>query len=674
MIDTAGAATNFYDNFNGSSYVTLNGTTPDVTFGDLAWVASSDFKADGSVDSTDGGSTTLAFTPVNGKIYTLDCSLSGVDGGYWFALGFVSGQSTLKGAEYRFAQGTVLGKVWMLMMGSTSESSAAFLGSETAPTLSKGVWVTYPKESGDMLMRIVLDTTGGSGNWKATWYAKKPIDTGYSVVRSTATILSESINSVGIAIGSPAILGTIESFSLSDNSISLDAGTTSAITTNSALASATVTTNLTEAVLVWDTVDQGLAGTNVWSYHHSFGPSIPGVVSGSMTNLMADTRYSWRLYGINSSNEFWSQSATFATALTDAQKPVFTGAAALTPNIIQLNWQDNASTETAYVLQRSTAAGSGYVTVAILGAGITSYTDKGGLDDSTVYYYQLAATNTVNNSGTDFALCPTNAMTGSWTGQGALRGPYKADADTLHLWHMDEAAPGPVQPASGVTGSFSLAPVSGATLGNAAYPEFGTAGDTSAISPSGFQGSSIPVSSVTGAEGAFTFEAMVRVATITAPQQVISMEKDTTDNHERPFQFRIGGTSAGLLYFINIAGSIGVQNISTPIPFSGEHAFVPHQWFHVAVTYNGSENTPDNIKFYWTRVDARPFQANEILSATMTEDLTGASTVLGVGNEFRGTPENNIEGQIDEVRISDIARAPDQMMFYRIAGTIILVQ
>jgi len=72
-------------------------------------------------------------------------------------------------------------------------------------------------------------------------------------------------------------------------------------------------------------------------------------------------------------------------------------------------------------------------------------------------------------------------------------------------------------------------------------------------------------------------------------------------------------------------------------------------------------------------LDARPFQTHEIGSATMTEDLTGASTVLGVGNDFRGTSENNIEGQIDEVRISDIARAPDQMMIYRIAGTIILV-
>ena len=525
-----------------------------------------------------------------------------------------------------------------------------------------------------MLMRIVLDTTGGSGNWTATWYAKKPADTGYSVVRSTANMLTESINSVGFAIANPTIEGTIESFSLSDNSISLDAGTTSAITTNSALASATVTTNLTEAVLVWDTVDQGLAGTNDWSYHHSFGPSIPGVVSGQMTNLMADTRYSWRLYGINSFNEFWSQSATFATSLSDAQKPVFTGAAALTPNIIQLNWQDNASTETAYVLQRSTAAGSGYVTVAVLGAGVTSYTDKVDLEESTVYFYQLAATNTVNNSGTDFALCPTNVMTGSWTGQGDLRGPYKADADTLHLWHMDEAAPGPVQPAPGVIGSFSLAPTNGATLGNAAYPDFGTAGDASAASTSGFKGSSIPVSSVTGAEGAFTFEAMVRVSSATVPQQIVAMDRDS-GNDTRPFQFRIDGNPAtGGLHFINIAGSSGVQAVIAPIPISGEHAFVSHQWFHVAVTYNGSENTPDNIKFYWTRVDARPFQANEILSASMTDDLTGLSTVLGVGNEFRGPSENNIEGQIDEVRISDIARASDQMMFYRIAGTMIMVQ
>jgi hypothetical protein len=329
-------------------------------------------------------------------------------------------------------------------------------------------------------------------------------------------------------------------------------------------------------------------------------------------------------------------------------------------------------------LQRSTAEESGYATIAVLGADATSYTDKVGLEPSTVYHYQLAATNSVNGSGTDPALCRISAMTGIWSGRGALRGPYMADAHTLHLWHMDEADPWPAQPAAGVSGSFALIPTNGAVLGAASYEGFGTAGDTSAAVTNGFQGSLTPVSSVTGADGAFTFEALVRLANATAIQQIIAMDNGGA-NSQRPFQFRIdadtpsGGSATGTLRFINIGGAGGVQGIIAPLPVEGDHAFVPDQWFHAAVTYNGSENTPENIKLYWTRMDARPYQANEILSASMVNDLTGISTVLGVGNEYRGTSDNNLNGQIDEVRISNIARDPDRMMFYKIPGTLILL-
>lgn len=685
MIGTAGAATIFYDNFDGGAAASLNGTTPDITAGAAAWVASSDFKAGGYTKATNGGSATLAFTPVNGKIYTLDCTLSGVAGnGNWFAFGFAKGQTVDKGTTCRFTDTSVIGKAWMFIRGDASaNANNCFLGDSGKGDKSGAPWSTYPNQSGGaMLMRIVLDTTGGSGLWTATWYAKKPADADYILVRTTAILLNEAINTVGFAVSNPTVEGTIESFSLNDNSIPPIAWsdeTTSAITTNSALPSSMVSTNLTETVLVWHSLDQGTASTNDWSFQRSLGAAAPGVVSGQITNLTADTRYIWRLYGINSLGEGWSRPTSFVTSLSDAQRPVFTGAAALSPNIIQLNWQDNAATETGYVLQRSTSESSGFTTIAVLGADTTSYRDFVGLAESTVYYYQLAATNTANSSGTDFVICTTNALTDSFTGQGALRRPYRVDANTLHLWHLDEAAPGPAQPAPGVTGSFNLIPTNGATMGIASYAGLGSAGDTSADKTSGFQGSSISVSSVTGADGAFTFEALISVVDITGFQQIIAMDNNNA-NSQRPFQFRIdadtgsGSPATGALRFINIAGPIGLQAIIAPIPTAGDHAFVPGQWFQAAVTYNGSENTPDNMKFYWTRVDAQPYQANEIYSGTMTNDLAGVATVLGVGNEYRGPSDNNIKGQIDEVRISNIARAPDRMMFYKIPGTMILIR
>ncbi len=684
MTVTAGADPLFYDNFDGSGAVSLNGTAPDITTGNALWVASPDFKANGAFASvTAGSSATLAFTPLHGRIYTLDCSLRGVAGDAdWVALGFASGQSIAKGNNERFVTITVIGKAWMFIRGNASANvNQGYLGTDATGTASGVAWTTYPSQSGgDMLMRIVLDTTGGTGHWTATWYAKKPADSDYIQIRAKANMLTESISSVGFAISNPTVQGTIESFTLSEGiPVGWSAETTSAISTNSALASATVNTNITETVLVWDTEDRGVADTNDWSNQLSLGPWSTGVVSGQITNLTADTRYTWRLYGASNLSEGWSEATTFATDLTVAQQPVITNAATLSPNIIQLGWQDNAATESGYVLQRSTSAESGYTTIAVLGANLNSYTDKAGLDPSTVYYYQLAATNTLNSSGTDPALCRTNAMTGTWSGRGALRDPYRHDASTLHLWHMDETDPGPAQPAAGVTGSFILTPTNGAAMGAAAYTGFGSAGDTSAAVTNGFQGSAIPVSSVTGADGAFTFEALINIANATAIQQIIAMD-NAGANSARPFQFRIdgdtgsGAPATGALRFINIAGTNGIQTIIAPLPLTGDHAFVPDQWFHAAVTYNGSENTPDNIRLYWTRMDARPYQANEIGSTNMVNDLRGVSTILGVGNEYRQTQDNNLNGRIDELRISNVARAPDRMMFYKIPGTWMLIR
>ena len=46
----------------------------------------------------------------------------------------------------------------------------------------------------------------------------------------------------------------------------------------------------------------------------------------------------------------------------------------------------------------------------------------------------------------------------------------------------------------------------------------------------------------------------------------------------------------------------------------------------------------------------------------MVEDLAGNAT-FGVGNEYRNSPDNNLLGQIDEVRISGVARGADEMLF-----------
>jgi arylsulfatase A-like enzyme len=209
----------------GAGTAVLNGTSPAIGAGN--WVASPLFQADGDI-AEGAGSATLSFTPVNGFIYTLDASFRNMAGTAnvgapeqdWVALGFAKGQSTLSGTNNRFLSTNVIGKAWMLFRGANTTgtlSNVAHLGGPTAGNSSSADWsdatlaTTY---GGGMDMRVVLDTTGGTGAWTATWYAKLPVSGSFTEVRATTTLLSEDINSAGAAISNPGIDGDLTFFRL----------------------------------------------------------------------------------------------------------------------------------------------------------------------------------------------------------------------------------------------------------------------------------------------------------------------------------------------------------------------------------------------------------------------------------------------------------------------------
>ncbi len=232
----------FEDNFDGTSG-DINTMVPDIRPGSETWVAANFFNADGSVDNlaTIGGSMTLAFRPENGFAYTLDASISGISGDIdWFGVGFANGQSTLISSNARFTTNVVVGTAWMLYRGENRPEptppdtmppatfNVAQLGTgmkATGTPTNQGIinganWLALSTDAGgDIDMRIVLDTTGGSGNWTATWFAKRPDDS-FEVVRATTTIPTTSeanFTSVGISNARPDVSGvdgTIEFFSL----------------------------------------------------------------------------------------------------------------------------------------------------------------------------------------------------------------------------------------------------------------------------------------------------------------------------------------------------------------------------------------------------------------------------------------------------------------------------
>jgi hypothetical protein len=454
----------------------LNGTSVDVGAG--SWVAFGGINANGlfNSDASLGGSATLAFSPSHGFTYHLDARITGVVGdANWVALGFANGQSAATGANYRFitaggaANPGPVGTAWMLFRGNnTANTNSTFLGTGILSSTSQGTlngeaWSSLNNSGGGIDLRIVLDTTGGSGNWTATWLAKNIADPTYTTLRAAVAVPvadEARYTSVGFAFSNGAIDGILESFSLSNAS------------------------------------------------------APPGSIA-----------------------------------------------------------------------------------------------------------------------------------------------PYGLDAHTRHLWHFDETDPGPAQPAAGIIGSFNLTPENNASLGVASASGLTTAGETLAATSSGFRGAMIPVSAVTGPDGAFTFEALIRTSNITDLQQIITMENASGLASDRPFQFRI---DAGNLRFINV--SAGSQSLLAAIPTTGPDAFIANQWFHVAVAYNGNEGATDNLQLYWTRLDPSRTAANPILSATMAADLGGIATTFGVGQDYRNSV-SNLKGRIDEVRISNIARGATGFVF-----------
>ncbi len=259
--------------------------------------------------------------------------------------------------------------------------------------------------------------------------------------------------------------------------------------------------------------------------------------------------------------------------------------------------------------------------------------------------------------------------------------PYVADSKTLHLWHLDEAMTPVMDAGSDPLTLNSLE--NGALLWTPSRPGFGTAFNAATgfgTPAAGVLAAHKLVDGVeddttmtyAGPDGAFTFEAIVKVgfdpAAPSAPNaemQIVSGDNDPAGT--RVWQFRlVPRNGVPELEFININGSVDVQTIAMPVPVgAAPDAIVKGGWFHVAVTYNGTEDTADNLKMYWTALDPSRTQANEIGSASMKRDLIVSTPDFTIGNEGRAISGASaaFEGLVDEVRISSVARSATGFYF-----------
>ena len=266
-----------------------------------------------------------------------------------------------------------------------------------------------------------------------------------------------------------------------------------------------------------------------------------------------------------------------------------------------------------------------------------------------------------------------------------LVGPYTADANTLFLFHFDEAAGGTVTTNRGskagnsysvTEAAASATPATVTTmLGAAGYVNGATNFNNCMTNPTtgylfgydnnksgAYQGEgaapcpdALAMTNLNigfGGQTPFTIEALVRPNLISANQEIVCTDSSAGT---RAFQFRITGSS--LQFSMITAG----QAITLPIPTTGAHAFVAGTWYHVAVTYSGTIAT-----LYWTKLDPANGAANSLGTQSLTLGVAaGAATgPLCIGNENRAAAGEQFQGSIDEVRISNVARASGQMQFF----------
>lgn len=238
-------------------------------------------------------------------------------------------------------------------------------------------------------------------------------------------------------------------------------------------------------------------------------------------------------------------------------------------------------------------------------------------------------------------------------------GPYEADGQTLHLWHFDEAANSNTVADDTAYAPMDLTLQGDATLGNPSLESFGTAiqTDNSSYATADIQS----LSKFTGANGSFTFEAIIRpdVNPLSPPNYMNVICGDRAgDLGVRAWQFRI--TIAGELNFILLAG--GVQSLAAPLPSVGPNAAIKGQWYHIAATYTGAEGTDGNLKLYWTLIDKSKTEAALLAEFNMQADLGGEPQFV-IGTSGRNPAGEGFHGLIDEVRISSIDREADEMLF-----------
>jgi len=262
------------------------------------------------------------------------------------------------------------------------------------------------------------------------------------------------------------------------------------------------------------------------------------------------------------------------------------------------------------------------------------------------------------------------ALGGAWA-HAHVTGPYSADADTVYLFHLDEAAGSVSAKNQGTAGHAGIAVDGNSNIVTDVFN--GTAGlfGGSALlanargigidsdKSGGFAtggADRFNFSTLVGTNRAFTLEALVKPATADFTNHAEIWSGDSSVAGQRGFQFRI--TSSEQLEYNGIDFGGGNKVVTLPAIKAGS-------WYHVALTYTEAGQTSGSglFRMYWTEVSDSVTEAQVLATWTGTAITPSVVTQLVLGNEGRSTLNEGFPGLIDEARISRVARAADRFVF-----------
>jgi len=139
-----------------------------------------------------------------------------------------------------------------------------------------------------------------------------------------------------------------------------------------------------------------------------------GVTSYSNSGLTGSTTFQYRVRAYNTAgNSAYTNTATATTPAPPPTIPVAPSgltATAASASGINLQWADNSSDETGFKIERAPGTSGSFTQLAIVGAGVTGYSNT-GLTAATAYCYRVFAYNAAGNSGFTNTACATTSDT-----------------------------------------------------------------------------------------------------------------------------------------------------------------------------------------------------------------------------------------------------------------------